>query len=203
MRGFDCHWYYMNEEKELVKSDATACWSGLNRGRPLKLLRYDKNKPIEIIIHKDYKDVIFIDNFIDVDISDAVRKRIVYLINKITPCSFVNIKNKTLIKYTLLSNHYSDLFLLNLIRTMWYIPRNFNLTQFHVDIQERKSNNKDYLEFIMENISKNVIERNSNNQYGYGDHSFVYENIIPKTKNALISNKINSMQTFLMSKKTE
>jgi hypothetical protein len=201
MRGFDCHWYYIDENEKLKKSESTACWAGLNRGRPLQLHSYDGNKRVEIIIHKNYENVIFIDNFVDADISDTVRKRIVYLINKITPCSFVNIENKLLIKYNLLNNHYSDLFLLNLIRTMWYISKNFNLVQFHIDIQKKKPNNKDYLEFIMETISKNIIERNANNQYGYGDHSFVYEKIIPKKKDTLISYKGKSMQAFLQQKK--
>ena len=201
MRGFDCHYYHMKDDNTLYKNTNNACWAGLNRDRPLEINIYDPEKGYtKLVLKKEEKNSIYIDKYIDNEVSNEVRKRIVYLINKITPCSFEKIGNITYIKYTMLPKFYSDLLLLNLIRTLWYRHSPvFNLKQFHIDLLKRKPQGKDYLEFIMETISKNVITENA--KYSYGDHSFVYPNIVPKTKDKLISYKGNSMQGFLQQTK--
>ncbi|HEX8586116.1 MAG TPA: hypothetical protein VF680_17120 [Allosphingosinicella sp.] len=201
MRSYDCYYYHKAEDGNLFENFNHSCWNGINIQRPFNLIsvRVD-NKSQVVKLNDKFKNVIFIDNYIDKDVSNETRKKIVKLINKITPCSFTTIKSKTYIKYTLLKNHYSDLVILNLIRTMWYDGHTsvFNVKQFHIDLQDRKSSKKDVLEFIMERIAKNVI--NTNNTYHYGDHSFVYPNIIPKTKDRLCNYTGNSMESFLKMK---
>ena len=48
----------------------------------------------------------------------------------------------------------------------------------------------------------NVVKNNVNNSssWHYGNHSFVYKDIIPKTKEMLLKYTGNSMQTFLQCK---
>ena len=177
MRGYECYKYHLIN-KELVTNSNTACWAGLNKSEYLG------------------KDI-YIDKYIEPEITDKQRKRIVYLINKITPCKFEKIDNKIYIKYKLLKNHYSNLLLLNFIRILWYTNLSFNNEQFFIDISKPKPRNLDYLEFMMICIKNNV---ESNNSWNYGDHSFVYANIIPKTKEMLLKYTGKSMSEFLQHK---
>ena len=177
MRSYDCYKYHLIN-KELIKNLNTACWAGLNKSNYLG------------------KDI-YIDKYIEPEITDKQRKRIVYLINKIVPCKFEKIDNKTYIKYKLLNNHYSNLLLLNFIRILWYTNLSFNNEQFFIDISKPKPRNLDYLEFMMICIKNNVDSKES---WNYGDHSFVYKNIIPKTKEILLEYTGSSMQNFLQCK---
>jgi len=173
MRDYCCYIYHL-EDKRLIENLNIACWAGLNK-------------------NKYYNTYVYIDNYIESEITDNQRKRIVYLINKITPCKFKTINGKVYISYKLLNNHYSNLLLLNFIRILWYKNGSFNNKQFFIDICKRRSRNLDYLEFMMICIKNNV----NKSPYGYGDHSFVYPNIIPKTKEMLLKYTTESMQTFL------
>ena len=177
MRDCCCYIYHLNNKK-LVPNSNTACWAGLNSS---------------IYLNKD----IYIDKYIEPEIIDKQRKRIVYLINKIVPCKFEKIDNKTYIKYKLLNNHYSNLLLLNFIRILWYKNGSFNNEQFFIDICKPKTKGLDYLEFMMTCIKNNV---ESNDSWNYGNHSFVYKNIIPKTKEILLEYTGSSMQNFLQYK---
>ena len=177
MRGYECYIYHL-KNKKLVQNGNNACWAGLNKTQYL-----NKN--------------IYIDKYIELEITDKQRNRIVYLINKITPCKFVTIKKVKYIQFKLLNNHYSNLLLLNFIRILWYKNKSFNNEQFFIDICKPKPRNLDYLEFMMTCIKNNV---NTGPGWYYGDHSFVYLNIIPKTKEMLYKHTGNSMETFLKCK---
>ena len=190
MRGYECYIYHL-QNKKLVKNSNHACWAGLNRAI------FSDDKGDYIILDAKTKDYIYIDKYIEPEITDKQRKKIIYLINKITPCKFVTIDNKVYIKYKLLKNHYSNLLLLNFIRILWYKNGSFNNEQFFIDICKPKTRGLDYLEFMMTCIKNNV---ESNDSWNYGDHSFVYKNIIPKTKEMLLKYTGKSMQTFLQCK---
>lgn len=177
MRYYDCHVYHL-KNKTLVQNSNKACWAGLKNPK-----YFDTN--------------VYIDKFIEPEITDKQRKRIVYLINKITSCKFTTIKKVKYIQYKLLNNHYSNLLLLNFIRILWYKNESFNNEKFFIDICKSKPKNLDYLEFMMICIKNNVLD---NNSYRLGNHSFVYKNIIPKTKEILYKYTGNSMQTFLQCK---
>lgn len=194
MRGYDCYVYHL-ENNELVLNNNTACWAGLSNGQG----KYYNEDGKLISLDVKTKDYIFIDNYIEPEITDIQRKRIVYLINKITPCKFVTINDKIYIRYKLLKNHYSNLLLLNFIRILWYENKVFNNKQFFIDICKPKTKKLDYLEFMMTCIKNNVLLGASNSWY-YGNHSFVYKDIIPKTKEILYKYTGNRMSNFLQCK---
>jgi len=190
MRDYNCYIYHL-QDKKLVQNSNDSCWAGLN-----KIIYSDKNYK-NIILDVKTKDYIYIDQYIEPEITTQQRTRIVYLINKITSCKFIMIEDKIYIRYKLLKNHYSNLLLLNFIRILWYENKSFNNKQFFIDICKPKSRNLDYLEFMMTCIKNNVL---NNDSYGLGDHSFVYKGIIPKTKEMLYKYTGNQMQTFLQCK---
>ena len=179
MRDYECYKYHLINKK-LFKNSNTACWAGLNKSEYLG------------------KDI-YIANYIEPEITDKQRKRIVYLLNKITPCKFTTIENVKYIQFKLLNNHYSNLLLLNFIRILWYKNQSFNNDQFFIDICKPKTKGLDYLEFMMTCIKNNVNTAPKEEWY-YGDHSFVYLGIIPKTKEMLLKYTGKSMQTFLQCK---
>jgi len=195
MRGYECYIYHL-ENNKLVQNSNHACWNGLNQSK-YKKYNKEQKQVVNIILDEETKDYIYIDKYIEPEITTPQRTRIVYLINKITPCKFVLIDDKIYIRYKLLSNHYSNLLLLNFIRILWYKNGSFNNEQFFIDICKSKTRNLDYLEFMMICIKNNV---ESNGSWHYGNHSFVYKNIIPKTKEMLYKYTGNQMQTFLQCK---
>jgi hypothetical protein len=190
MRDYKCYIYHL-EDKKLIQNGNYACWAGLNRSQ------YSSIEGKNIVLDIETKDYIYIDKYIENQITDKQRKRIVFLINKITPCEFVTINGKKYIQYKLLKNHYSNLLLLNFIRILWYKNGLFNNEQFFIDICKPKTRGLDYLEFMMTCIKNNVMDSTS---WNYGDHCFAYKNIIPKTKEKLYEFTGNQMQTFLQCK---
>ena len=190
MRDYRCFIYHLQNNK-LVQNSNNSCWAGLNKAK------FSSNKGEYIILDTKTKDYIYIDKCIEKEITDNQRKRIVYLINKITSCKFVTIDNKTYIQYKLLKNHYSNLLLLNFIRILWYINDSFDNNKFFIDICKRKPRKLDYLGFMMTCIKNNVENGNS---WGYGNHSFVCPNIIPKTKEMLLKYTGEEMSLFLQCK---
>ena len=190
MRNYSCYIYHL-QDKKLIRNSNNACWAGLNR----KI--YTDINYKNIILDTETKDTIFIDQYIQPEITDDQRKRIITLINKITPCKFTTIEKVKYIQYKLLKNHHSNLLLLNFIRILWYLNKSFDNEQFFIDICKPKTKGLDYLEFMMTCIKNNV---ESNDSWNYGDHSFVYKNIIPKTKEMLLKYTGNRMQTFLQCK---
>jgi hypothetical protein len=190
MRDYSCFVYHL-QNKKLIQNNNQACWNGLN----MKI--YIDENYNNIILDDKTKDYIYIDKYIEKEITDKQRKRIIYLINKITPCKFTKIDDKIYIQYKLLKNYYSNLLLLNFIRILWYQNQSFNNEQFFVDICKSKLKNLDYLEFMMTCIKNNV---NTESSWYYGDHSFVYLGIIPKTKEILYKYTGISMSNFLQLK---
>ena len=190
MRDCSCYIYHF-QNNQLIQNSNQACWAGLNR------VNYNDKNGKQIKLDSKTKDYIYIDKYIEKEITDKQRKRIVYLLNKITPCKFKIIENIKYIQFKLLKNHYSNLLLLNFIRILWYKNGSFNNEQFFTDICKPKPRNLDYLEFMMTCIKNNVY---SGGNWDYGHHSFVYLNIIPKTKEMLLKYTGNSMQTFLQCK---
>lgn len=189
MRSYACHFYHLQSGK-LTKNSNDACWAGLNRD-VYKDWNYEN-----IILDIKTKDYIYIDQYIEPEITDKQRARIIYLINKITPCKFVTIESKIYIRYKLLKNYYSNLLLLNFIRVLWYSNKSFKNDQFFIDICKPKTKSLDYLEFMMTCVKNNVTDEN----FEHGNHSFTYPKIIPKTKEMLYKYTGNSMQTFLQCK---
>ena len=179
MRGYECYVYHLKNNK-LIANNNNACWAGLNKS-------------------EYFNTNVYIDQYIELEITNKQRKRIVYLINKITLCKFTTIKKVKYIQYKLLNNHHSNLLLLNFIRILWYKNKSFDNEQFFIDICKPKPKKLDYLEFMMICI-KNNVSYISNSSWLYGNHSFVYKDIIPKTKEMLYKHAGNSMQIFLQSK---
>lgn len=194
MRDYGCYIYHL-ENNKLIQNNNQACWNGLNKFN-FKFTNRDGNS---IILDNETKDYIYIDKYIEPEITNKQRKRIVYLINKITFCKFVTIKKVKYIQYKLLKKYYSNLLLFNFIRILWYKNESFNNEQFFIDICKRKPKNLDYLEFMMICI-KNNVSNTPNSSWNYGNHSFVYPNIIPKTKEMLYKYTGNSMYNFLQCK---
>ena len=124
MRGYECYIYHLQKNNKLIKNSNNACWAGV---------KYDK------YLGKD----IYIDKYIEPEITDKQRKRIIYLLNKITPCKFKTIKNVKYIQFKLLKYHYSNLLLLNFIRILWYKNKAFNNEQFFIDICKPKTKGLD------------------------------------------------------------
>jgi len=102
MRCYDCYIYHF-QNNQLIQNSNQACWAGLNR------VNYNDKNGKQIKLDSKTKDYIYIDKYIEKEITDKQRKRIVYLLNKITPCKFVTIEKVKYIQYKLLSNHYSNL----------------------------------------------------------------------------------------------
>lgn len=211
-RLFGC-FYYTKVNNNKIFNGNTACWAGLNNHIKSK----DNSLPIYIKIYKP------IELFSEEEFLKHM-KRIVYLINLMTPCSLVKEDNKNepvganypksnySIKYQLFSsNYYSEIVLLNIIRMLWFIPYNFNILQYYEDIHTKRKKGEDPLTFLLNVISKNVIDVNTNTEkreqdketgiasykYGYGDHSLIYKNIKPKPFKHLKESKQNYMQGFL------
>ena len=64
MRSYGCHIYHL-KSGNLIPNSNNACWAGLNKNHYLG------------------KDI-YIDKYIESEITDKQRKRIIYLLNKIT-----------------------------------------------------------------------------------------------------------------------
>ena len=120
MRGYKCYIYHLQKNNKLIENSNNACWAGLNNSQYLE------------------KDI-YIDKYIEPEITDKQRRRIVYLLNKITLCKFTTIENVKYIQFKLLKYHYSNLLLLNFIRILWYKNKSFNNEQFFIDICKPKT----------------------------------------------------------------
>ena len=75
MRDYSCYFYHL-ENNKLIQNSNTACWAGLNR----EYGKYYNKKYEPIILDVKTKDYIYIDRYIEPEITDKQRKRIVYLI---------------------------------------------------------------------------------------------------------------------------
>lgn len=137
--GFGCFFYYIDiKDKVLKPTTATACWSGTSNWN-----RENMFTDGEIYIY----DWCYNKTTID----DA--KRIVKLINKITPCSIVDlvckiddkeISKEKVIKYKFFGTYDQDLILLNFIRNLWYVPTYYS---YKNEEDEKKHLNGGYVSF--------------------------------------------------------
>lgn len=193
MRRYSCYYGMLDSKKKMIWNSNTACWRGLDRG-------YGDGKPWSIPSpDKKNKGFIFIKDFKEGEISDKSREELIRLINKITYCKIVKIKRTEFIKYKLLGYYYSDLLLLNMIRMMWYSVQSFDQDKFFVDIFNPHKG-KDTLIFLLECV-KNNVHLSDRSGYGYGNHSCIYKDIVPKKALALKNNKEASMHAFLIREK--
>lgn len=191
MRSFNCDYYHLNKDNKLCKNANKSCWASINN-----YITVDNDKRITITLLESKKDHIYIDNYIEPQITDEQRKRLIYLINKITPCKFVNIEGKVYIEYKKIKGYDNNLILLNFIRNLWCVGHSgFNYKGFFNDLLKRKLRNQDYLVFIMTHFKNNIVDPPA-----YQDHSNIIGNIIPKTKEELLSYTGYSTKEFLTSK---
>jgi len=194
MRGFNCYYYAMDNNNKLIKNSNSSCWAGIHKTYYKYNSKAEKNEEVSLL--PELKDYIFIDQFRVPckTVSEKDVKRIVHLINKITNCELVKIKKKQYIKYKMLKHYSSDLLLLNIIRMLWYEPKLFNITEYYKSIHDRFKG--DPLIFLIERIKKQVDESQKDG-YHYGDHSCIYKNIVPKTKEQLLEYKGSTMSAFI------
>lgn len=189
MRFYDCYYGMIDNNGKIILNSNNACWRGISRGSVFwRINNADKKN----------KDYIFIKSFIEKEISEESRLRLISLINKITDCKIVTINKEKFIKYKPIRYYASDLVLLNMIRMLWYENQSFNQDQFFEDIMKNHKG-KDTLMFLMECVKKNVLTGDINS-YGYGNHSCVYKDIIPKKAKKLKEYKGELMQEFMISK---
>lgn len=112
--SYSCNIYAITINDNLRQNENDACFAGITH----------------YLKHKDF----------DIYIGDYERKEtIVYavhlinLINKITPCELVTIKNKKYIKFRLLKTYDQNLLLLNFIRNLWHSGDDAGWGEFDVD----------------------------------------------------------------------
>jgi len=195
MRNYKCYFYYRSKDNLILyPSSNEACWAGIS-----DRIAYTPCK--SKLVNKDLYDTnyIYIKNYIQPEVSEIDRNRIVYLINKIVECSYIVIDDVKYIKVKLLDNYDSNLIFLNIIRMFWYHPGYFNIAQYYKDIHKRRSKNEDSLSFLLKCIKDNVSDtKNKLNGYeSYGDHSIIYENIKIKTTKDLLNYQGYSTKLFL------
>jgi hypothetical protein len=187
MRDYGCFYYKMSPDNKLKQNPNAACWAGL-RGAHGKDFLF-KN------VNKEYKGIIFIKEFRCKDVDESIVNRMIYLINKITPCKLVKIEEKEFIRIKVFERYSQNLVILNFIRMLWYKNGGFNHEKFFEDIFE-DIRYRDPLLFLMECVKKNVQEKR---YYDYGNHSLIYAGIIPKSKKYLKDYKRSEMEDFMTS----
>jgi len=201
MRNYRCYFYYRSKDNLILyPSSNEACWAGI-RDRTIYEPNADKYDYYKETLSKDLYDInyIYIKDYIQPEISEIDRNRVIYLINKIVECSYIVIDNVKYIKVKLLDNYDSNLIILNIIRMFWYHPGYFNITQYYKDIHKRRTKNEDSLSFILKCIKDNVSDtKNKLTGYeSYGDHSIIRKGILLKTRQDLLNYKGTSTIEFL------
>jgi len=191
MRNYKCYFYYRSKNNLILyPSNNEACWAGIS-GRtadsPCKSKSISKN-----LYDTNY---IYIKDYIQPEVSEIDRNRVIYLINKIVECSYIVIDDVKYIKVKLLDNYDSNLIVLNMIRMFWYKVGNFNINQYYKDIHKRRKKNEDSLSFLLQCIKDNVTEKV--NYESYGDHSIIHQDIKIKTTQDLLNYKGTSTMKFL------
>lgn len=170
-----CIYYYLKDE-ELIQFSNSSCFAGI------------KHIKSEFIYMK-------LDDFKVPEVTDKQRTRVIRLLNNITFCKIVKIDNIEYVKFLLLDKYCKNTLLLNFIRGFYWLQNEtiFNYKQYYIDICKRKPSKKDTLQFMLECVKNNV-----NQTKGYeGDHSFIYRDIIPKTKQQLLDYKGDMFSGFL------
>lgn len=196
MRGFQCDYYIKDKNNELTKEGINklgnfaiynSCWSSLQQ--------------------LPAGSFIYIDNYETEETKDSI-DLLLKLVNEITPCSIVNIKDKDYIEYKLLEHYDQNLILLNFIRNLWNEPGIGHLegkgAPFVPDYSTiffdvlKKTRYKDPLKKLT-HANKKASVNYKLNGYGPG-HSNVqgYDELKIKDVKSLMDFKGNSTRTFLI-----
>jgi hypothetical protein len=200
-RYYNCYYFAYGENNKFLPNSNVSCWAGLTQSAIKRnwhngyITKGWKTTFIDQSPMKD--DNIYITRYKNLDVPLAHTKRILKIINKITPCKIVTVKKKPYIKYTLINNrsYYHNLLLLNIIRMCWYKPSAFNYQGYYKDIMTYKEST-DPLYFLMEKIRDNVKPLRSG--YGYLNHSPIMLGIVPKITSRLLETQdISQMSSFL------
>lgn len=106
MRGYEVYCKHYNTPKSKALTDAPhkVCFSFINAYKWYELEKEIYLYKFECEETKDYVE------------------RLLFIINKITPCELVTINKVKYIKFKLLKTYDTSLILLNFIRTLWYNP---------------------------------------------------------------------------------
>lgn len=174
MRSYGCT-YYAKINGEFILNTNQACWAGIDKIMYWKINNY-----------KLLPKVIYIADFQDYIKEDYINKMI-YIINKITPCRIINYKNKKYIAYRFIKDatwYNNNLVVLNWIRGLWHHQRGLkDVEEFYQDIM-KYDDNEDPLYFLMSCNKKHYDGKS----YGL-DHSNFCKNIVPKNKSILFEAK--------------
>lgn len=183
MRYYDCFYYTVirnkknKKEKDFVLINNTACWAGLESINNFYSSKFSEN-------YQKIPNIIYIDQW--KDFIDIIKiKKLIYIINKITPCRIIKWNNKDLIAFRLINPNWynNNLIILNWIRNTWYQPKGFDTKSFFESIMKYKDN-QDPFEFLMKCSSNNF-----KGKYGF-NHSNVGPNMKPKKKNEILTREI-------------
>lgn len=112
MNNFSC--YFTNELNNQKTLRRRVCWYYLNQ------IIYQKHEII-YITKFDRNKKIFSEERLEV---------LIKVINNITPCEIIEYNKKRYIKFKLLKGYNNNLFLLNFIRNLWYMPDKYNTDEF-------------------------------------------------------------------------
>ena len=204
-QGFRCH-YFAKIGQGYRKNTNTSCFAGIvNFSNYRKYKRDELGQNIRINGSVQYTELKSLPLHIYINITNKIVsmkevRRMVFIINKITPCEVMYINNIPFIKYKFTKNrdYKSNLLLLNFIRMTWYDASpgktHFKNAQFFKDILEYKVT-KDPLLFLTTCLKNNVINKPDN--YCYGNHSIIYKGIKPRTTAEFFETAIRSCDGFV------
>lgn len=180
-RGFTCS-VFIEKNRKLVQLERYACWSGIN----------DYHNEEEIYV-AHYQDLLTL----------KYQKRLIYLVNQITPCSFVERDGMKFIKVKLFKNYNQNLVVLNFIRNLWHEPYNTYLNKFFKSLAKSKKKYKDPLERLTWANKEACIGYNSSYPPGHSN-VFNHNTLLIKTKKELLEcTAMTSIQSFLCDIKKE
>lgn len=136
MRNYQCYVSCYVGDK-LIKSQTNACWSMLNHGG---FFNADYKSIVPSFAYKE----IYISQFDD-PATIKYQRRLLTLIDKITPCKIVTIDGTRYIKFKMLQTYNQSLILLNFIRNLWHEPIPGYAEKFFTSINKSKDQYKDPL----------------------------------------------------------
>lgn len=195
-RSYNCFYKQRTSQGNLIKVSNNACWLGVNSQE----FKNNRNSLKGTKFEEDI-NTIYIYEFKESHISDKDRKRLLFLINLITPCKIVTIDGEKYIKFTLIRDceYKPNLTLLNLLRQSWYndysLRQVFNIEQFYNDIHQKRKRNEDVLSFLLTHMKNNTIDVPNN--YMYGGHSIILKNLKIKTTHQLLNDVIVDCNQWL------
>jgi hypothetical protein len=173
MRGYQCYYYRLDGEK-FIKNDNHACWAGLGWKNDVKSIYIE-----------DYGD------------DEKWAKRITWIINKITPCKVVTIKDKKYIQYDLIQCddfYCRNLFLLNFIRYLWNEPEKGMSELFFAELAKTRGNKDVIFRLTTANRAAYLCKDGYNVN---GGHSNAYKHAKVRTTEDFLNHNFTSVSSFL------